>query len=154
SARFDVTAGSNGKCESYLCNAQVGYDGPTGVGSPNGPLELTSLPPIAATRVSTGVTETAATLNGVVDPQGSETTYHFEYGTSTSYGTSVPVPSASVGSGSVQKTVSQALTGLQPSTTYHYRLVATSANGTSEGEDSVFRTAAPTLTSVAPNIGP
>jgi hypothetical protein len=152
SARFDVTAGSNGPCESYLCNAQVGYDGPTGVGSPNGPLELTSLPPIVATRVSTGVTETAATLNGAIDPQGSETTYHFEYGTSTSYGTSTG--SASAGSGTAQKTVSQALTGLQPNTTYHYRLVATSATGTSEGEDSVFRTAAPTVTGVAPNIGP
>ena len=33
---FDVTSGSNGNCGSYLCNAQAGYDGPTGLGSPNG----------------------------------------------------------------------------------------------------------------------
>jgi MYXO-CTERM domain-containing protein len=33
---FDVTSGSNGTCGNYLCNAGVGYDGPTGIGSPNG----------------------------------------------------------------------------------------------------------------------
>ncbi|WP_328997778.1 S8 family serine peptidase [Kribbella sp. NBC_00709] len=34
---FDVTAGSNGACDGgYLCNAQKGYDGPTGNGTPNG----------------------------------------------------------------------------------------------------------------------
>ena len=33
---FDVTSGSNGSCGSDLCNAGVGWDGPTGLGSPNG----------------------------------------------------------------------------------------------------------------------
>jgi len=32
----DVTSGSNGSCGTYLCNAQAGYDGPTGLGTPNG----------------------------------------------------------------------------------------------------------------------
>ncbi|HTM19904.1 MAG TPA: S53 family peptidase [Kofleriaceae bacterium] len=37
SALFDVTAGSNGNCGgSYLCTAGAGYDGPTGLGTPNG----------------------------------------------------------------------------------------------------------------------
>jgi hypothetical protein len=37
SALFDVTSGSNGSCGgSYLCTAVVGYDGPTGLGTPNG----------------------------------------------------------------------------------------------------------------------
>lgn len=35
---FDVTSGSNGDCGSYLCNAGVGYDGPTGLGTPNATL--------------------------------------------------------------------------------------------------------------------
>jgi hypothetical protein len=35
-AEFDVTSGSNGTCKTYLCEAGVGYDGPTGMGSPNG----------------------------------------------------------------------------------------------------------------------
>ncbi|HEY6176039.1 MAG TPA: S53 family peptidase [Kofleriaceae bacterium] len=37
SALFDVTSGSNGSCGgSYLCTGKVGYDGPTGLGTPNG----------------------------------------------------------------------------------------------------------------------
>jgi subtilase family serine protease len=36
SALWDVISGSNGGCGSYLCNAQPGYDGPTGLGTPNG----------------------------------------------------------------------------------------------------------------------
>ncbi len=36
-ALFDVTSGSNGSCGgSYLCTAKAGYDGPTGLGTPNG----------------------------------------------------------------------------------------------------------------------
>jgi hypothetical protein len=35
---FDVTSGSNGSCGSYLCNAGAGYDGPTGLGTPNATL--------------------------------------------------------------------------------------------------------------------
>ncbi|HET9624289.1 MAG TPA: S53 family peptidase [Kofleriaceae bacterium] len=36
-ALFDVTSGSNGSCGgSYLCTAGAGYDGPTGLGTPNG----------------------------------------------------------------------------------------------------------------------
>ncbi|HEU5379677.1 MAG TPA: peptidase S8 [Ktedonobacteraceae bacterium] len=37
SSLFDVTSGSNGSCSgSYLCTARAGYDGPTGLGTPNG----------------------------------------------------------------------------------------------------------------------
>ena len=32
----DIQSGSNGSCGTYLCNAGVGYDGPTGLGTPNG----------------------------------------------------------------------------------------------------------------------
>jgi len=33
---FDVTSGSNGSCGSYLCTGGTGFDGPTGLGTPNG----------------------------------------------------------------------------------------------------------------------
>jgi Subtilase family len=33
---FDITSGSNGTCTTALCRAAIGWDGPTGVGSPNG----------------------------------------------------------------------------------------------------------------------
>jgi alpha-tubulin suppressor-like RCC1 family protein len=163
---FDVTSGNNSWAEvcaapaenpfgrDYLCNAKVGYDGPTGNGTPNGPFEVTALPPIAVTRPSTAVSTGAATLHGGLDPQGQATTYRFEYGTTTSYGTNVPVPDASAGSGTEASEVSREISGLAANTTYHYRLTATNAAGTSHGADRTFRTATPTVISVSPGSGP
>ena len=40
---FDVTSGSNGSCSpAYLCTGEVGYDGPTGLGTPDGTAAFTS----------------------------------------------------------------------------------------------------------------
>jgi subtilase family serine protease len=36
SALYDVTTGRNGSCKSYLCQGGSGYDGPSGLGAPNG----------------------------------------------------------------------------------------------------------------------
>jgi hypothetical protein len=145
-ALFDVTSGSNafaigdGRCGgTYLCTAQEGYDGPTGWGSPDGPLELATGYRVV-TPPATEITTTGATLNGYIDPEGHETTYHFEYGKTTSYGTTVPIPNGNVGSGVVWKSVSQGLMNLARETTYHYRLVATNSTGTIYGGDHTFVT--------------
>ncbi|HEX7841766.1 MAG TPA: FG-GAP-like repeat-containing protein [Kofleriaceae bacterium] len=53
-AFFDVTTGSNGSCGSYLCTAGIGYDGPTGNGSPAGTLLVN--PPDPTKVVGGGVT--------------------------------------------------------------------------------------------------
>ncbi len=82
-----------------------------------------------------------ATLRGSVDPQADATTYHFEYGTDTSYGTSVPIPAADLGDSYGPLPVSRALTGLLPNTAYHYRVVATNAYGTVTSADRTFATA-------------
>jgi hypothetical protein len=155
---FDVTAGSNGKCtppeeHAYYCTAEVGYDGPTGLGTPDGPLELASAPPLAITTSASAVATGNATLQASVDPQGEETTYRFEYGTSASYGTSVPIPDGSAGSGKGAVAVSQRISGLEPDTAYHYRVVATNATGGSVGKDSTFSTAPPSVTAVSPAGG-
>ncbi len=138
---FDVTSGTTGWCGSYMCTAQEGYDGPTGWGSPDGPLEKT-VGLRAVTDPATNLTTANGTeLNGYVDPGGSETSYyHFEYGPTTSYGVNVPVPSASVGSGSIWRSVSESISGLAAETTYHYRLVAANSNGTVYGKDHTFTT--------------
>jgi hypothetical protein len=83
------------------------------------------------------MTTTVATLNGTVNPDGIEASCYFEYGTSTSYGESVPC-AASPGAGSSPVPVSAELSGLQPGTLYHARLVATNENGTTVGEDVTF----------------
>ena len=114
----------------------------------------TSAAPAAVTGAATAVTPTSATINGTVDPNGRATTWYFEYGTSTSYGTKTPVKDAGAGGSSV--VVSAALTNLARGRTYHFRLVASSDAGTSRGADQTFSTfGAPgvttdTATSVTP----
>src|SRR6266540_2032929 len=98
-------------------------------------------PPDATTGSATNVGQTTATIAGTVDPQGSATTYHFEYGTSTSYGLQTGEQDAGSGTGGVD--VHADLTGLTSDTTYHYRLVATNAAGVTRGADKTLRTAQP-----------
>jgi alpha-tubulin suppressor-like RCC1 family protein len=156
----DVTAGSISLvgCPpselEYLCSAMPGYDGPTGNGTPNGPLMLSGSPPVATTQPATGVSESSATLNGSLDPQGSATSYRFEYGTSSAYGASFPVPDAAGGSGLAGEAVSDTIHGLQPQTTYHFRLTATNVAGTTYGADYQFETVAPVVESITPGSGP
>jgi hypothetical protein len=96
--------------------------------------------PVVATSPATAVTAQTATLNGVVNPRSLPTTYRFEYGETTAYGTSSPDAGAGAGTGSVN--VNFSLGGLQPGTTYHYRLVAANVMGTSYSADQTFRTPA------------
>ena len=101
----------------------------------------TSSAPVTVTGSTTGVTVSSATLNGTVDPNGRATTWYFEYGTSTSYGSKTPLKSA--GSGTTATSVSAAVSSLTPGRLYHYRLVAASDAGTSRGADRTFSTAGP-----------
>ena len=149
---FDVTTGNDGYCdETYFCDAEEGYDGPSGWGSPDGPPEVAA-GYHAVTEPATNVTATGATLNGYVNPEGSETTYHFEYGPTTSYGTNLPVPNASVGAGKVWKAVSQTITGGLWGT-YHYRLAATRGSETIYGVDHIVTTT-PWTVQESPDEGP
>ena len=136
----DVTSGSNGTCGgSYLCKAAAGYDGPTGIGTPKG-TSATGTKPTVTTLAASAITDTGATLNGSINPRGSATTYHFEYGTTSSYGSQSPASDASAGSGSSAVSVSTSSSGLTAGTMYHFRLVATNTAGTSNGADQTFTT--------------
>ncbi len=80
-------------------------------------------------------------LRGEINPDSLETTYHFEFGTSTSYGTSLPIPDATISAGPSAVAVSQEVTtGLQPNTTYHYKIVAHNSEGFGESADEQFTT--------------
>lgn len=96
--------------------------------------------PSVATSAPTSVDGRTATLNGSVNPNGFKASYRFDYGTDTSYGSSVPVPVGQLAAGSSPVAVSHGLTGLRPLTNYHYRLVATTRAGTSETSSGTFRT--------------
>ena len=94
--------------------------------------------PTVVTSAATGVTATDATLHGTVDPQSCATNAYFVYGQTTAYGAKTATVSA--GSGTAAKSISAAISGLAPHTTYHARLIATSAVGTTEGPDVTFTT--------------
>jgi hypothetical protein len=100
---------------------------------------FTTLPVPAIHGVSaTNLTAGSADLSASIDPEGLDTTYRFEYGTSTAYGASVPVPDADIGAGVSDVAVSQHITGLSANTTYHWRVVARNANGIATGSDHTF----------------
>ena len=83
----------------------------------------------------------AATVGAAVNPDGSATTYRIDYGTTASYGhATAALPAGGVLTGTANQQVSGALSGLTPLTTYHYRVVATNAVGTTYGRDRTFRT--------------
>jgi hypothetical protein len=95
--------------------------------------------PTPTTTAASAITTGGATLNGTVDPEGGATTYHFDYGPDTSYGTSTA--DAPAGSGTAPVPVSGPATGLLPHAEYHFRVVATNAGGSVYGEDMTFTTA-------------
>jgi len=108
--------------------------------------------PTALTGPVNGVGPTTATVTGTVDPNGSATSWQFEYGLTTTYGSKTTAVSA--GAGTVNTQVTGSLTGLTPGTTYHYRLDASNSGGTALGIDGLFTTGQPSggTTSTASNV--
>ena len=92
--------------------------------------------PVVATLAPTNVGATVADVAGTINPNGVSTAYHFEYGSTTAYGSLTSTSDAGTGSGAVD--VSAVLSNLSPGTLYHYRLVATNAGGTVNGGDMTF----------------
>jgi hypothetical protein len=101
-------------------------------------------------------------INGTVNPHGAETSYHFEFGTTTAYGTNLPTPDAVVaGNGNTPVAVSVVVGEFPPGIPYDYRLVAHNKGGTTTSENQEFTTPAevpvtppvlpPTLPPPAPN---
>jgi hypothetical protein len=105
-----------------------------------------AVPAIAAAATKPGVstlgasqvTITTATLTGKVNPDGAPTTYYFQYGTTTAYGSRTP--SAGAGAGTAAVGATAPIAGLGPNTKYHYRLVAHNRVGTTIGGDRTLTT--------------
>jgi len=79
-------------------------------------------------------------VTGTVNPNGQATTYHFDYGKTTTYGSRTA--DASAGAANTAGSVSATLSGLARRTVYHYRLVASNASGTAVGAEATFTTRA------------
>lgn len=89
---------------------------------------------------ATAITAGGATLTARLEPDAGPTSYHFEYGTTPALGQSTPVQQVTT---SAELPVSEAISGLQPATTYYFRLEATNSLTSTVGEQGTFTTAAP-----------
>jgi hypothetical protein len=95
----------------------------------------------AATSPATAVGSTSAVLNGLINPNSSATSYRFEYGTTPAYGSLTAV--APVGADGITRPVAQTIAGLEPNTTYHFRVVAIDGVGfVTRGANASFKTPA------------
>jgi hypothetical protein len=106
---------------------------------------VTSPPPgpfvLLGSESATEIEPTTARLNATVNPEGPQATEcHFEYGTTTAYGKSTP-EEALKGAAFEDQPVSAPIKELQPSTTYHFRVVCeNAAKEATEGPDKTFTT--------------
>jgi phospholipase C len=97
-------------------------------------------PPSLETDPASSITPNSAVLGATVNPDGhSVSDCHFEYGTSTLYGSKVPCGTLP-GSGTTPVPVSATAKGLSSKVEYHFRIVATNSGGTSNGPDLLFTT--------------
>lgn len=99
-----------------------------------------TLSPTVQTGGPSFVSSSAATVLGSLNANGVDTHYHYEYGRSVPYGQRTPAVDA--GAGANTQSVPVTLSGLTPRTTYHFRLVAANAIGTTFGDDRVLTTPA------------
>jgi NHL repeat len=171
SGSVSVVLGSSGICglpcqappgiplESLAAGASYHYrlvaynaDGTT-YGAPM-TLKVLPAPQVGPASVSE-VTQESATISTSVNPEGLHTLYELEAGTSTAYGKPYP---GDAGSGSAAVPLTFHLSGLEPGTTYHFRLVASNVDGSSSEGDQTFETAptpaeVPSVFKVPPSLG-
>ena len=119
----------------------IGYDlgsGPPPTPAPSStprPTATPTGPPIVATNPATNVANFSVTLNGTVNPNGLNTAVHFEYGTTTNYGSNTATQNYS---GHTVQNVSANLSSLRAGATYHFRIVGSNTAGTRFGADRIF----------------
>jgi hypothetical protein len=102
------------------------------------PAAAQAAPPKVSTNGAREVSYGSAVLTGSVNPNGSDTSYYFQYGLTRAYGSQTTIADAGAGTKAVP--VRLAVSGLQPLTVYHYRLVAVNGAGATIGDDEKLLT--------------
>jgi hypothetical protein len=148
---FVSGGGGGGGGSSFTAAGATAVSGPTPTtASASVTISYTAQPaPVVKTGKASSVGTTSARLHGSVNTEGLNTTYYFQYGTSKSYGKSTAKHALKPGTSA--KSVSALLKHLKPGHTYHYRLVATNASGTTQGKDMTFTTRTPASIHVRPS---
>jgi hypothetical protein len=96
--------------------------------------------PSVTTGSASGLTATGATLGGTVSSNGAASTVTFEYGLTSSYGSTATAAESPLASSASAASVSASVTGLTCGTTYHYRVKAVNSVNTTRGSDATFST--------------
>jgi TonB-dependent SusC/RagA subfamily outer membrane receptor len=104
----------------------------------NIPFKYSGEVPFAETNAATNTSPRTGQLNGIMNTHGLSTVVNFEYGTTTSYGTTIAAAQSPVTRLTAAR-VSANVTDLKAGTDYHYRIVATNNEGTTYGEDVIFK---------------
>jgi hypothetical protein len=130
SANVAYAATFNGEEDIYYVRIPTPAPSPT-------PTPTPTMPPVVATNPATNVANFSTTLNGTVNPNGLPSAVHFEYGTTTSYGSSTATQTYQ---GSGTQNVTANISSLTSDITYHFRIVASNAAGTAYGADTTFTT--------------
>jgi hypothetical protein len=99
------------------------------------------VPGTVTTGSASGIGLSSATISGTVGTDGATTSVHFDFGTTSAYGSSTAAQLLSPASGS-STPVSAALSSLPAGTVIHYRVVAQTDLGVANGADATFKTAA------------
>jgi hypothetical protein len=144
--RYEVEADVSGL--SPNTDYQVRLVATTGdtVTSDSEPFKTLAAPPRVELTFTEAVTQTAARLGAHIDPEGTNTTYQFEWATEEhweatgSYDRRAPAAAAPVGGGNQIVIVSEEIAGLEPASAYRFRVVAVSAEGEIIGPDQRFET--------------
>ena len=97
-------------------------------------------PPVVATGPAAQIGASFATFTGVVNPQGEQTNWQFQYGPTALYGSATFGGTSAAGSAPV--TVASPVQGLLPGTIFHFRLIALHPGSSivSYGADQTFMT--------------
>ena len=104
-------------------------------------------PPRVDETLVPAVTPTTATVSSQINPRSAPTVFHIQYGTTSAYGEETHA-GVSIGSDEVDHPAEEVISGLQPATTYHFRMVAVNFNGVTNGPDGTFTTPdTPSITS-------
>jgi phosphodiesterase/alkaline phosphatase D-like protein len=107
-------------------------------------------PPLVVTGGASGIRQNSATITASVNPQSLDTIYGFEVGTGEGYGLPTGLGTVSAG----EEGIALTLSGLQPGTTYHYRVLASNPDGIAYGADQTFTTAGVAVPLTVPSAPP
>jgi hypothetical protein len=123
---------------TYLC--WLSANNTVGLAASSLQISFTTLEaPTAITGPAANITVNSASIYGTLNANGFDTTYYFQWGTNTAYGDTT-APFSVLAQNTPISGITRTLSGLSPSTTYHYELVAMNSEGTHFGGDRSFTT--------------